>query len=209
MQSATSAYLSDCTSSGSRAFIFSRFSGVFYFGFAVGPGIGGYLIRNPVWATPGERNIPMVTSVFWIAVICSFINFTLVVLILPESLDKLKRERSSLDLNVKNAGKSIATVVEADVVDEGSNTPNGGDQNRRSIVHEFMRPLGVFLPVVVMDGGKKRRDWSLTFLAAALFGYMLSQVRIIISPPFIVLIHYIGGTPNEVSIRRTRLCMGC
>lgn len=122
----------------------------------------------------------MVTSVFWIAVICSFINFILVVLVLPESLDKMKREQAALDYNVKNAGKGKA-VVEADVIGEGSNIQNEDNQRRRGgIVREFLRPLGVFLPVVVMDGGvKKRRDWSLTFLAAALFGYTLSQVSIL------------------------------
>jgi len=48
LQSATSSYVSDCTSSGSRAKIFSRFTGVFYLGFALGPTIGGWIIRKGI-----------------------------------------------------------------------------------------------------------------------------------------------------------------
>ena len=143
--------------------------------------------------------------------ISSFINFILVLLVLPESLDREKRERAALEYNTKNAGKPKAGVVEVDAVDEGSNTPNEVDQNRRGIVHGFLGPLEVFLPVVVMDGGvKRRRDWSLTFLAAAIFGYMLSQVCIVTSIRRLdsSLIRSIGCAPNEISIRRTRLCMG-
>jgi hypothetical protein len=122
----------------------------------------------------------MVTTVFWVAVICSFINFVLVSVLLPESLDKVKRERAALEYNVKAAGKGKTPVPETA---EGSGSQNEDNQGKRGggIVCEFLRPLGVFLPVMVMDGGvRKRRDWSLTCLAAALFGYMLSQVSDII-----------------------------
>src|SRR5690606_1137394 len=47
LQSATSAYISDCTSPGSRAQIFSRFTGVFYLGFSAGPAIAAWVIRHP------------------------------------------------------------------------------------------------------------------------------------------------------------------
>lgn len=125
----------------------------------------------------------MVTTVFWVATICSFINFILVLFLLPESLDKVKRERAVLEYNVKTVGKRKAAAVEADAIGEGSNVQNEDNHGRRGgIVCEFLQPLRVFLPVVVMDGGvRRRRDWSLTFLAAALFGFMLSQVSIIIS----------------------------
>jgi hypothetical protein len=118
----------------------------------------------------------MVTTVFWVAVICSFINFVLVLFVLPESLDNEKRE---YDIRTENAN------VIAGAAEEGSNARNGVDHSSRSdgIVCGVLKPLGVFLPVVVMDGGvRKRRDWSLTLLAAALFGVMLSQVSIFILP---------------------------
>ena len=46
-QSVTSANLSDYTSSGSRAYIFSRFTGVTHIGISVGPILGGWLFRHP------------------------------------------------------------------------------------------------------------------------------------------------------------------
>ncbi|KAG6879545.1 hypothetical protein C0992_001550 [Termitomyces sp. T32_za158] len=57
LQSATHAYLSDCTSSGSRAHIFSRFAGVFYIGSSVGPSVGGYLIQHPFFASKTNKSL--------------------------------------------------------------------------------------------------------------------------------------------------------
>lgn len=96
-------------------------------------------------------------------------------LVLPESLDKVKVKREH------DAGTESANVVAGAAIEEESNARNEIDHSRRGdgIVRRFLRPLRVFLPVVVMDGGvRKRRDWSLTLLAAALFGVMLSQVSI-------------------------------
>jgi hypothetical protein len=47
------------------------------------------------------------------------------------------------------------------------------------IISRLLSPLAVFLPVMVPDPsglGRKRRDWSLTLLAGALFAHMLSTV---------------------------------
>ncbi|KAH6909108.1 major facilitator superfamily domain-containing protein [Coprinopsis sp. MPI-PUGE-AT-0042] len=112
LQSATSAYISDCTSPGSRAQIFSRFTGVFYLGFSFGPAIAAWLIRHPDFfrfpgtseAAPGKHLVDLtgktvaqrqtVTAVFWIAVFCSLANFLLVLFLFPESLTKEKREQA-------------------------------------------------------------------------------------------------------------------
>lgn len=45
---ANTAYIADCTSPGSRATIFARFTGVLSVGLALGPIIGAWLIRNPI-----------------------------------------------------------------------------------------------------------------------------------------------------------------
>jgi MFS family permease len=45
---ANTAYIADCTSPGSRATIFARFTGVLFIGLALGPIIGAWLIRNPI-----------------------------------------------------------------------------------------------------------------------------------------------------------------
>jgi len=199
-QSATSAYLSDCTSSGSRAHIFSRFTGVVYLGFSIGPAIGGWLILHPIgwlegFSTPGRQTV---ASVFWVAVFCSFINFLLVAFVFPESLDKEKRDRAMIAyqktgasagkkgkareraLTLTSGGPSSSNTDEEEGVEE-VNRPRQEERegSGNGIISRFLNPLAVFLPVVVLDSsglGRTRRDWSLTLLAVALFGYMLSNV---------------------------------
>lgn len=171
----TSAYISDCTSSGSRASVFSRFTGVSLLGFSLGPIIGGWLIRHPIplfsgVPQPGQQQDQLVTSVFWVAVILSFINFCLVLFVFPESVTReqqdLARQRA------KGAVRSEATTV---------GTPPqvaeyAGVFARFGIIRDFLAPLAVFLPrkIFVEGSAHKRKDWSLTLLAVAFFGNMLS-----------------------------------
>lgn len=176
LQSATSAYLSDCTSSGSRAYIFSRFAGVFYIGLSMGPSIGGYLIKNPIWDTPTTDGSVAVTSVFWVAIICSFVNFVLALFLFPESLDKVKRLRLA-EQQGKATAKGKARAEEVEVVGQPSGSGEA-EQSRHDegIIRGFLKPLALFLPATVYDGGaRKRKDWSLTFLGAALFGATLAN----------------------------------
>lgn len=203
LQSATSAYLSDCTSSGSRAHIFSRFTGVVYLGFSVGPIIGGWLIRHPIAWFGGSsmQGKQSVTSVFWVALFCSFINLLLVTFIFPESLSKEKRERAmianrKLGVIIGKKGKARERALTLSSGDPGSSSTDediieevnrprqeeresGVRSGSAGIISRFLSPLAVFLPVLVLDPsglGRKKRDWSLTLLACGLFGYMLSTV---------------------------------
>jgi hypothetical protein len=148
LQSTTSAYISDCTSSGSRAHIFSRFTGVFYLGFCLSPIIGAFFIRH--FGHIAKEGIGKeVTSVFWVAMICELVNFLLALFVFPESLPPSKRSQPSEDEGNRHDG----------------------------ILRQFLNPLTVFLPTFVdVGGGRRGKDWSLTFLAAALFGFTLSAV---------------------------------
>ncbi|PPQ64605.1 hypothetical protein CVT26_002003 [Gymnopilus dilepis] len=209
LQSATSAYLSDCTSPGSRAHIFSRFQGVFYLGFAVGPSVGGWFIQHPIRVISGaggaggngagQGNTKSVTSVFWVAVVCSFVNLLLVLFVFPESLGKKKREAAAalaaaasaatsapgtpvaIAGNLKGKAKALTNEVAAVPQEAVEASPLVQEEpESQGIIARFLSPLSVFLPVVVLDpspygiGHRKRRDWSLTMLAVALFGFMLS-----------------------------------
>ncbi|KAL1721220.1 major facilitator superfamily-domain-containing protein [Schizophyllum commune] len=84
IQSQSSAYISDCTSPGSRSHIFSRFTGVFFLGVCFGPSIGGAIIR-----ATGD-----VTKVFWVTASASLLNVLLVGCVFPESLGEEKREKA-------------------------------------------------------------------------------------------------------------------
>ncbi|KAJ4477211.1 major facilitator superfamily domain-containing protein [Lentinula aciculospora] len=180
LQSATSAYVSDCTSPGSRATIFSRFNGAFFLGFSIGPVIGGWIIRNGI---PGIDRIgtinkegKSVTEVFWLAICLSFINFLLTTFLFPESLSKEQQDKAKL-AHDELKGKSRST--NGSIGDDSSSEST--TSRKRGILRTIGRvfsPLALFVPVVITEathnGIRKRKDWSLTFLAMAMFLYMLS-----------------------------------
>ncbi len=168
LQAATSAYISDCTSDGSRAHIFSRFTGVFYLGFAVGPAIGAFLIRHPFIpifspAIGVHNGAPTVTSVFYVAATASFINLLLALFLFPESLEKKKAKAAMVQSSTSVAAQSDSDAPLAVI--------------GQSVVAHFLSPLTLFLPKTIeTPDGHKRTDWSMTLLAIVLFGHLLSLV---------------------------------
>ena len=127
------------------------------------------------------------------------INFTLVLFVFPESLDKKKMERAMLKGKgkAKTPSSTAGAEEEEEEEDQGgfpvssSSAIQGGTQGRRrdegetegeGLISGFLKPLAVFLPVVVLVpspnglGRRKKRDWSLTLLAVALLGLALSTV---------------------------------
>lgn len=182
LQGATTAYISDCTSSGSRATIFSRFTGVFYIGFSIGPVIGGYIIRSGFGLQPTKAKT--VTAVFWTAMFCSLANFFLAMFIFPESLPKEKRAEAMEQHRREHSGKGKGRAVLTSP-DESNNfdTPNDGVTVCSSITtfaYDLLSPLALFLPTVVTDvNGARREDWSLTFIGLGLFLYFLATVSYI------------------------------
>jgi MFS family permease len=164
LQGATSAYVSDCTSEGSRAHIFSRFMGVFFFGFALGPLLGAWIIRHsdPLLAKFLQMKPESIgrttTAVFWVAVIFWSMSFTLSLFVFPESLEKLR------------ARDKEARVGPASVVGEAQPLPKA--TNNMHSLRSLFTPLVVFAPKKRLYG----RDWNMTLIAFSLFGYLLSSV---------------------------------
>lgn len=193
LQSATSAYISDCTSPGSRSFIFSRFAGVTYLGIAIGPTIGGWLIKHQ---TTSGKTLQTVTTVFLVAGACSFLNFVLAALVLPESLSKEQQQTArevygSTSRSYK--GKARSRDEDSQVTVFSSSNGRGDDQC--DCVGGFGRlfdSLSIFLPVTTYDPRtlRSRKDWSLTILAISLFSYYLSQVCVSVMQPTSVLKSY-------------------
>ncbi|KAL1742863.1 major facilitator superfamily domain-containing protein [Schizophyllum fasciatum] len=149
IQSQSSAYISDCTSAGSRSHIFSRFTGVFFLGVCFGPSIGGWVIR-----TTGD-----VTTVFWITASGSLLTVLLVGCVFPESLSLEQRE------------KAREAYFAPQMTEDGA-------QRSKSLFHGITSALAVFMPArvteVTSSGLRQRRDWSLTVLAGALSLFLLS-----------------------------------
>jgi len=157
LQAATSAYVSDCTSSGSRAHIFSRFTGVYFTGFAIGPMIGALVMSHPPpmpFVSAPTHSGHSVTAVFWVAIIVQLLNFLVAFCVLPESLEKARRKAQLSDGNL---AQSLAK------------------QEKPGFFKSLTTPFVVFAPKrKVCAGGRVKTDWSMTFIALALFGYLLS-----------------------------------
>lgn len=91
--------------------------------------------------------------------LCSLVNLFLVAFVFPESLSASKR--------------AVRREVEAEERKTCASATVG------SFLWCFVAPLMVFAPKVRdTHGAGRRRDWSITFLALALFAYMLSLVCI-------------------------------
>ncbi|KAF6759965.1 hypothetical protein DFP72DRAFT_1063696 [Ephemerocybe angulata] len=116
----------------------------FYAGFSVGPMIAGYIVRHPeMFSWPGasapssskhhrkthikalldsivgvnttkQRPVQSVTAVFWVAILCSFVNFLLVLFVFPESLDKEKQKAAAAALAAHADPKGKARATEED-----------------------------------------------------------------------------------------------
>lgn len=126
------------------------------------------------------------------------INFILVLFVFPESLDKARMEKALLQAS-KGKAKAPSSNADAEEDDDdqggfpvssssaiqGGHGPQGrrrDETGEERLISGFLKPLAVFLPVVVLVpspnglGRRKKRDWSLTLLAVALLGFMLSSV---------------------------------
>jgi hypothetical protein len=201
LQSAVSAYIYDCTSPGSRAQIFSRFTGVICLGLAFGPSVGAFLIQHPVLGVTAHT----VTEVFWVAVGCSFVNFILVLFVFPESLSEEKQMKA----RDEDAGKAKAAWASVEELEQASAPDVLTTRTTGGIVQGFFRPLAVFLPAERnVPGGK---DWSLTFLACALLGYMLSTVSschsLGLAP--VLIAFFTGIDADQLPLCWARVWLGC
>ncbi|KAG0695596.1 major facilitator superfamily domain-containing protein [Suillus ampliporus] len=184
MAGANTAYIADCTSPGSRATIFARFTGVLSIGLALGPIIGAWLIRNPIpFLNPGSTDHPLqsVTSVFWVAIACSFVNLVLVLFVFPESLPASRRASNRKGKGrAVESGPGLPSMCLIGKADESSQGWAATD-----IIRSFLSPLAVFLPSHVpvaasatgdsLVPSRTRNDWSLTFIGLSLFLHMLAS----------------------------------
>ncbi|KAF8583727.1 MFS general substrate transporter [Ramaria rubella] len=151
LQGATHAYISDCTSAGSRAQIFSRFTGVFHVGLALGPEIAALLLRST----------HSTTKVFRTSVVCAFINLFLLLFVFPESLDKETREQ-----NIKAAKEAKEKALQA------AHGKRGLWRPVKTALKTFVEPLGILGPKLRERG--RGLDWTLTLVSLSMFTFYLS-----------------------------------
>jgi len=137
------AYVADCTDPDRRSRVFSIYLGLVYIGMAIGPALGGLLIRQS-----GD-----LLSAFYYAFLNHFFFACMVWFVVPESLapTQLSRARAMYRESKAQAGVGAGGFLLSHLL-------------------SFLTPLKLFLPVTVATGGnplKTRKDWNLTLLAAA------------------------------------------
>lgn len=182
------AYLADCSAPGARSRLFSLGLGLLFVGMAIGPTIGALLIR--------ATGTPLV--VFYLATGVHLAYALWVWCVVPESLPLSARRVNR---------KRIEERVRREVEEEREASEEGEGERRGKMVRilqvlmktkrvfAFLSPLSIFAPeeVVAAPGaflGKRRKDWSLTFVALA---YAFAAFVMVSSLYFISFFRMNGG----------------
>ena len=171
-----------CLPALSSTHIFSRFTGVLYVGFALGPVIAALILQST----------HMTTLVFYTSAICTSINIFLLLFVVPESLNTEMRMR-----NVEAAHEARIKLR------QGVAGKWGPWNSIRSAVNAFVEPLGMLGPKPRLHG--RGQDWSVTIMSAALVGFFLSVVSSTISMIQWRLLNsgvllFSGLAPNQISL---------
>ncbi|BGP35454.1 hypothetical protein JCM10296v2_007292 [Rhodotorula toruloides] len=196
-QATTSAYLSDVTSAGSRARVFSAIGGLMFGGFAFGPILGSLLITH----TDGNVLAP-----FYAALAVHVVYLAVMAGVLPESLGEERRmaarERWIEERKVEAESARAEDERDRQTLPFAQWTTK---KFRRVLAKQFrfLRPLSLLLPKPRSDAsvaeedrtniewgagmevyehpeevwrrgeGKRGRDWGLTKIAMAYASYMM------------------------------------
>jgi hypothetical protein len=167
----------------------------------VGPAIGAFLIRHPIIDLGSTAlhagEVKSVTSVFGVAAFCSFINLLLVLFVFPESLNS---KILPTDLAVGSAASS----------DGDTSVPKAKKSAWGEFVEGFSHVATVFSPKWRdLPSGGRVRDWSLTLLVTALFGYLLATVTSSFFPsPCLADVVPVGNIPDQVFVCRPCVRVG-
>ncbi len=122
--------------------------------------IGALVMSHPPpmpFVTAPSHSGHNVMAVFWVAIVMQMLNFLVAFSVLPESLEKAKRKAQSLS--------------------DGNPVQSLANSQKLGFVKSLMSSFAVFAPKrKVYANGRVKRDWNMTFIALALFGYLLSAV---------------------------------
>ncbi|KAG8834571.1 hypothetical protein FRC17_008240 [Serendipita sp. 399] len=146
LQANLNAYLSDIYPNGSTARVFSRFLGLLYIGFATGPTVASFILRQSV--SKGLAPLFFISSASYLVVLL----FLLIAV--PESLHSSN----------KPSGHN-------DTIDSISFQQQPLHQTTRSPILRLFAPLASFRP---RRAGALHKDYTLTLIAVSYFIYLMS-----------------------------------
>ncbi|GAA5901584.1 uncharacterized protein JCM6883_000266 [Sporobolomyces salmoneus] len=147
-QATTNAYLSDCTSPGSRARIFSLLAGLMFAGFALGPILSSLLLSYAqTWFNITDPT-QIVLIPFYIALSSHLFYLLLLCLGLPESLSESRREASQKRYEEELKLRKEREIKADEKAKEGGTVKVWTRKGARNLgrLFGFLRPLGLLLP---------------------------------------------------------------
>ncbi|KAI4172464.1 MAG: hypothetical protein LQ343_003554 [Gyalolechia ehrenbergii] len=154
----TNAYVSDCTAPAKRNVAFGYFHGVLFTGIALGPLIGGFLVKLT----------GTLVSVFYYALVAHSFFALFVLLVVPESLTKERQ---------------LAAREKADVVEDDSNYPKSWTTQGKSLVRKsnILAPLRTLWPSGPGSSSAVRRNLvTLAAVDTIMFGVAMGSMTVVI-----------------------------
>ncbi|KAG8824167.1 hypothetical protein FRB91_003948 [Serendipita sp. 411] len=146
LQANMNAYLSDLSPNTSTARIFSRFLGLLYIGFAVGPTIASFILRQS--ASKG------LTPLFFISSATYLVVLLFILIVLPESLHS-----SNKPFGQENAPKP---------------SPSRSQLVHEDTQSRFLRLLSPLASLRPRRAGALHKDYTLTIIGVSYFIYLMS-----------------------------------
>lgn len=176
------AYLADCTEASSRSRVFSLQVGFLFVGMAIGPTLGGLLVRVTHGVLSPLNNV---LSVFYAASGIHLLYACMLWFVVPESLGERaravcreERKREKEEAAAKERREAEEFARDSDGLQWGAIVFKSLLRFKR--VSTFFSPLQVFLPVEVdtetqVSGEstpkiRSKKDWNLTIFAIG-FGF--------------------------------------
>lgn len=145
LQATMNAYLSDITPNGSTSRMFSRFLGLLYIGFAVGPSVASFILRQTVTKD--------LTPLFYLSSLFYLLSFLFILVVVPESLQSSdKQTPSTSDIQIPARPLSPHYAPYAPFL-------------------KLLAPLAALRP---RRAGAMRKDYTLTIMAVSYFIYLMS-----------------------------------
>ncbi|CCA71812.1 hypothetical protein PIIN_05747 [Serendipita indica DSM 11827] len=145
LQATMNAYLSDITPNGSTSRMFSRFLGLLYIGFAVGPSVASFILRQTVTKD--------LTPLFYLSSLFYLLSFLFILVVVPESLQPSdKQAPSTSDIQIPARPLSPHYAPYAPFL-------------------KLLAPLAALRP---RRAGAMRKDYTLTIMAVSYFIYLMS-----------------------------------
>ncbi|KLO08949.1 MFS general substrate transporter [Schizopora paradoxa] len=165
-------YIADCTPPSARAHTFSLILGLRFTGMALGPTIGGLLMRLSSSHSP--------SIVLYLTATVHAIYAIAVVTVVPEALSSTTKAENRRRRRESIAARNV-NLSDVEELSFGSKVSVATKQFFNKALG-VVKPLAVIAPIVVYDDAvspqrSRHKDWSLTFiaLAAALASLILAS----------------------------------